>query len=170
MNQALAHLWAKTSRDNDGRWHPLMLHMLDVAASAEAILTREPEATRTRMAAVLGLEWEQARPWLLFLIACHDLGKACPGFQCKWKNLSSLNAGRSPNTDINYAFVSQIVLSGWLQQQGWPDELAELVADAVGCHHGERASPITLDRLSGDRRATGKLIGVMLAANSWKCL
>lgn len=85
MNQALAHLWAKTSRDNDGRWHPLILHMLDVAASAEAILTREPESTRTRMAAVLGLEWEQARPWLLFLIVCHDLGKACPGFQCKWK-------------------------------------------------------------------------------------
>ena len=78
MNQALARLWAKTSRDNDGRWHPLILHMLDVAASAEAILTREPESTRTRMAAVLGLEWEQARPWLLFLIACHDLGKGVP--------------------------------------------------------------------------------------------
>lgn len=156
MNQALAHLWAKTSRDNDGRWHPLILHMLDVAASAEAILTREPESTRTRMAAVLGLEWEQARPWLLFLIACHDLGKACPGFQCKWKNLSSFDAGRSPNIDINHAFVSQIALSAWLQEQGWPEELAELVADAVGCHHGERAAPVLLDRLSGDKRAIGK--------------
>lgn len=156
MHQAVAHLWAKTSRDNDGRWHPLMLHMLDVAASAEAILDREPESTRTRMAAVLGLEWAQARPWLLFLIACHDLGKACPGFQCKWKNLSNLDAGRSPNTDINHAFVSQIALSAWLQEQGWPEELAELVADAVGCHHGERASPKTLDDHMGNRRALGK--------------
>ena len=156
MNQALAHLWAKTSRNNDGRWHPLILHMLDVAASAEAILGREPESTRTRMAAVLGLEWEQARPWLLFLVGCHDLGKACPGFQCKWMNLSRLDAGRSPNTDINHAFVSQIELSSWLREQGWPDDLAELVADAVGCHHGERASPTTLDRLSGDNRALGK--------------
>ncbi len=156
MNQTLVHLWAKTSRNNDGRWHPLMLHMLDVAASAEAILDREPESTRTRMAAVLGVEWAQARPWLLFLIACHDLGKACPGFQCKWKNLSNLDAGRSPNTDINHAFVSQIALSAWLQEQGWPEELAELVADAVGCHHGERASPKTLDDHMGNRRALGK--------------
>jgi CRISPR-associated endonuclease/helicase Cas3 len=155
MNQALVNLWAKTSRDDEGRWHPLILHMLDVAASAEAILAREPKSTRTRMATILGLEWEQARPWLLLLIACHDLGKACPGFQCKWKNLSHLDTGRSPNTDINHAFVSQIALSVWLQEQGWPEELAELVADAVGCHHGERAAPSILDRLMGDSRATG---------------
>lgn len=156
MNQAVAHLWAKTSHTDDGRWHPLILHMLDVAASAEAILAREPASTHERMAAILGLEWEQARPWLLFLVACHDLGKACPGFQCKWRNLSGLDTGRSPNTDINHAFVSQIVLSLWLKEQRWPEELAELVADAVGCHHGERASPSTLDCLSGDRRAMGK--------------
>ena len=157
MDKALVNLWAKTSKEGGGRWHPLILHMLDVAASAEAVLAREPESTRTRLAAILGLDWEQARPWLLLLVACHDLGKACPGFQCKWKNLSSLDTGRSPNIDINHAFVSQIVLTSWLQKQGWPDELAELVADAVGCHHGERASPTTLDRLLGDRRALGKV-------------
>jgi CRISPR-associated endonuclease/helicase Cas3 len=130
--------------------------MLDVAASAEAILVREPESTRTRMASIFGLQWERARPWLLFLVACHDLGKACPGFQCKWKNLSGLDTGRSPNTDINHAFVSQISLSEWLQAQGWLVDLAELVADAVGCHHGERASPSILDGLSNDRSAIGK--------------
>lgn len=156
MRQALANLWAKTSRDFEDRWHPLILHMLDVATSAVTILMREPETTRTRMATILGLEWEQAKPWLLFLVACHDLGKACPGFQCKWKNLSGLAAGKSPNTDINHAFVSQIALSAWLQGQGWPDALAELAADAVGCHHGERAAPKTLNDLMGDRRAMGK--------------
>ncbi len=156
MDSALRNLWAKTSRDEDARWHPLILHMLDVAGSAEAILLREPDSTRTRMAATLGLKWEHARPWLLLVIACHDLGKACPGFQCKWKNLSGLDAGRSPNTDINHAFVSQIALSGWLREQGWPDDLADLAADAVGCHHGERASPRILDHLMGDKRAMGK--------------
>lgn len=156
MSKPIANLWAKTSRDGGERWHPLILHMLDVAACAEAILAREPESTRTRMAAILGLKWEQARPWLLFLIACHDLGKACPGFQCKWRNLSGLDAGRSPNTDINHAFVSQIELSAWLREQEWPEELAELAADAVGCHHGERASPRTLDD-HHDRRAMGKV-------------
>lgn len=156
MNKTLTNHWAKTSKGVDGRWHPLILHMLDVAASAGAILEREPESTRERMAAILGMTWRDARAWLLLVVACHDLGKACPGFQCKWENLSGMDAGRSPNTKINHAFVSQIALAEILQKNSWPEELAELVADAVGCHHGERASPSTLDRLMGDRRALGK--------------
>ncbi len=156
MEKTLTNLWAKTSKEGDGRWHPLILHMLDVAASAEAVLAREPESTRKRMAAILGMQWEDASPWLLLVVACHDLGKACPGFQCKWENLTGMDSGRSPNTEINHAFVSQITLSEILQKNSWPEELAELVADAVGCHHGERASPSTLDRLMGDRRAMGK--------------
>jgi len=65
--------------------------MLDVAASADGILAREPESKRKRMAAILGLSWEEARAWLLVLIACHDLGKACPSFQCKWDNMTELD-------------------------------------------------------------------------------
>jgi CRISPR-associated endonuclease/helicase Cas3 len=93
---------------------------------------------------------------LLLLIACHDLGKGCPGFQCKWKNLSGLDNGPSPDTTINHAFVSQIALCELLIGLDWPEETADLVADAVGCHHGERASPPTLDRLAGNRRALGR--------------
>ena len=143
MNKPLTNLWAKTSKCGDGLWHPLILHMLDVAASAEAILVREPETTRSRMAGVVGLEWDKAKPWLLLLVASHDLGKACPGFQSKWPDLLSstgLQLPRSPNTDINHAFVSQMALTELLREVGWPDELTELVADAVGCHHGSRAS------------------------------
>lgn len=156
MEQALAYLWAKTGKDGDARWHPLILHLLDVAASADAILAREPESTRSRMANCLEMAWADARPWLLLVIACHDLGKACPGFQCKWKNLTGMDSGRSPNTEINHAFVSQLALAEMLQKKGWSDELADLVADAVGCHHGSRASPSTLDHLVGDWRAMGK--------------
>ena len=36
MDKALANLWAKTAKDNDPEWHPLILHVLDVAASADA--------------------------------------------------------------------------------------------------------------------------------------
>lgn len=151
----LNNFWAKTN-ENDARWHPLILHLLDVAACADAILAREPQSTRDRLAAVLGLDWMQARPWLLLLIACHDLGKGCPGFQCKWKNLSGLDAGASPDTTVNHAFVSQVALSELLLELDWPEDLAALVADAVGCHHGERAKPKTLDALSGNRRALGK--------------
>lgn len=153
MTKAMTHIWAKTA--DDGTWHPLLLHCLDVAAAALAILEREPPKTRCQLAGVLGLPWKDSRPWLLLLIAAHDLGKACPGFQCKWQNLSGLDAGRSPNTKINHAFVSQIVLVPWLQERGWPEELARLAADAVGCHHGSRASPMTLAHLGGDRSGMG---------------
>jgi CRISPR-associated endonuclease/helicase Cas3 len=152
MDKVTASLWAKTDRSNDARWHPLVLHMLDVAASADAILAREPESTRKRMAEILGLEWIEARAWLLFVISCHDLGKACPEFQDKWPKLLpslGLKLPRSPRTGINHAFVSQIALKDVLCENGWPDELAELAADAVGCHHGERISPNALANLEG---------------------
>ena len=147
-------MWAKTA--DEGTWHPLVLHCLDVAAAGLAILLREPRKTRDQLAAALGMPWEAAHGWLLLLVAAHDLGKACPGFQCKWQNLSGLNAGRSQNTKINHAFVSQIVLAPWLQERGWPEDLARLAADAVGCHHGRRASTRTLDHIAGDLSAIGK--------------
>lgn len=150
------HLWAKTSADGEAQWHVLILHLLDVAACADAILAREPRSTRERLAGVLGLDWARARPWLLLLIACHDLGKGCPAFQCKWKNLSTMDAGASPDTTVNHAFVSQLELLHLLIGLGWPEEAADLVADAVGCHHGERASPTTIANLKGNRRALGK--------------
>lgn len=150
----MTNIWAKT--DGEGRWHPLLLHCLDVAAAALEILNREPRQTRRQFARALGLSWEEAKPWLLLLIAAHDLGKACPGFQCKWQNISGLDPGRSPNTNINHAFVSQIALAAWLVQRNWPDELARLAADAIGCHHGNRASPTTLENLEWDRSAVGK--------------
>ncbi|NMG75344.1 CRISPR-associated helicase Cas3' [Aromatoleum diolicum] len=149
-------IWAKTAAD--GQWHPLLLHCLDVAAVAQAILHREPRETRQRYAHALGMSWDAAQPWLLLLIAAHDLGKACPGFQCKWKNLSGLDVGRNPNTEVNHAFVSQVVLTHWLRDQGWSEELARLAADAVGCHHGSRASSSALERLEhgyDGRRALG---------------
>lgn len=143
MNPLLGNLWAKTAKEGQLGWHPLVLHLLDVAASADGVLAREPEPTRERMAAIFGLDWSQARPWLLLTIACHDLGKACPGFQSKWPDLlplTGLSLPRSANTSIHHGYVSQLALAGILEKVGWPQELADLTADAVGCHHGSRAS------------------------------
>ena len=98
MNRVLANLWAKTPKSGATGWHPLMLHMLDVAASADAILAREPKSTRIRMAAIFGMTWEEARAWLLLVVACHDLGKTCPGFQCKWPEVLALTRLRLPRS------------------------------------------------------------------------
>ncbi|SDD83462.1 CRISPR-associated endonuclease/helicase Cas3 [Desulfuromonas thiophila] len=51
-----------------------------------------------------------------------------------------------PDDKINHAYVSQIVLSEILIDLGWPEELALKAADAVGCHHGERASEHDKDK------------------------
>ncbi len=148
MDKTLTNLWAKTSKNDKTAWHPLILHLLDVAASADAILSREPATTRMRMAECLGMDWGDARPWLLFLMACHDLGKACPGFQCKWPEApeTGLLMPRNPDDGINHAYVSQIALMKLLLERRWPEELAELVADAAGCHHGERANEHAKDK------------------------
>ncbi len=158
MQESLKYLWAKTGGDASDRWHPLILHVLDVAASADALMNREPESTRVRMASVLGMKWEQARPWILLIVACHDLGKASPGFQCKWPALVD-RVGldvRSADTHINHAFVSQFTLGNFLIQLGWSVDLAEQVSDATGCHHGERISPLKLEQLETNRRAVGR--------------
>jgi CRISPR-associated endonuclease/helicase Cas3 len=113
------------------------------------------------MAGIIGLPWEQARPWLLLVIACHDLGKACPGFQCKWEGATELlskcglQIPSGVETHVNHAFVSQVVLTVFLEAAQWPEELAELAADGVGCHHGERASHTTLNHLEGNRKIMG---------------
>lgn len=153
--------WAKTGVSPE-LWHPLQLHMLDVAVAAEAILAREPGKTRQRMAEVLDLPWNQACPWLLVIIACHDLGKACPAFQLKAWNKEKiqsmgLNVRPNVNTKINHGFASQIFLSDLLIEKGWSDSLADLVADAIGCHHGERAAPVSLDGLRGNDKSLGDL-------------
>ena len=93
-------------------------------------------------------DMEDARSWLMLIIACHDLGKACPGFQSKWTAQlasSGLPLPPLPNQSINHAFVSQIALTAFLQETGWPTVLAELVADAIGCHHGKRATGRAMD-------------------------
>ena len=162
MMTSFTQLWAKTSAEGDVGWHPLILHLLDVSVVADVVLMREPRQTRERMAGIIGLPWDQARPWLLLVIACHDLGKACPGFQCKWEGATELLSKcglRIPpgvESNFNHAYVSQVALAALLKERQWPEELADLSADAVGCHHGQRASPNTLDnKIDGNRKIMG---------------
>ncbi len=150
-------IWAKSGDAAGGAYLPLSLHLIDVACCADAILDLEPESTRERMGACLGLPWEQARPWVLLLVACHDIGKACAPFQAKWAaGRTAIEAGglRFPpavDTHINHAWVSQAYLEEELTHCGWPSALATLAADAVGCHHGERAGESRLSHLRDNR-------------------
>lgn len=155
-------LWAKSSTDGEG--HPLIAHLLDVAACAEAILELEPERTRALYAQDFNLPWEKARGWLLTLVALHDLGKASPAFQHKWPvGARRVNEkGLTWNSDINspnHAYVSQYVLEELLPQFGWQSDVARFVGDAVGAHHGFRAQQVQLGEIGlkelGCKRGNG---------------
>jgi CRISPR-associated endonuclease/helicase Cas3 len=78
------HEYATPGATADGAdSHPLLFHMLDVAAVTELLWeeTVGPLARR-RIAAALGLDRDEdgARRLVGFLAALHDLGKASPGF------------------------------------------------------------------------------------------
>lgn len=136
-------------------WQPLVCHGLDAAACADAWLERAPEPVRRRLATLLGVDWVLARPWLLLLVACHDIGKACPGYQSRWRNLTGIDRGRQPDTAIEPAFVGQIALRELLQAHGWAADLAAALTDAVVCHRGSCASPETLGEMQDDERSVG---------------
>lgn len=153
MDRRFLALWAKSSKDGYAG-HPVVAHLLDVAASARAILELEPTSTQERYAEDFGLPIEQAIPLLLALIALHDIGKVSPAFQQKWlqgwQNLIEKEpqfdwnkSGRKPPTpppdDVSHSVISQAVLPDLLKPRGFNSEAARVMADAVGCHHGFRA-------------------------------
>jgi CRISPR-associated endonuclease/helicase Cas3 len=140
-------LWSKTGRDKetkqpDGTWHPLALHMIDVAACADALLDRVPERARKLVETPLN-----GRSWTLIVAACHDLGKACPAFQTRWRNRpdSGLSFPSIPG-HAWHGVTGQLFLTDMLIDSGWEPEIARQVADASGAHHGLRADSVSLDQ------------------------
>ena len=139
INAATRYLWAK-SGDPEG--HSLLCHMLDVAAVAEAILSREPQQTLTLIAKIFGLPVESLVGWVTALIGLHDFGKATPGFQAKWEpgkdvdisnglpfKYAALTVNRH---DFAGAALLRRLLISEFPGAGWVSP----VVQALGAHHG----------------------------------
>ncbi|WP_119358085.1 CRISPR-associated endonuclease Cas3'' [Meiothermus granaticius] len=158
-------LWAKSDRGNaEGSWHPLMGHLLDVAACTEVILEREPPKTLELYARDLGLEPAQTKAWVCALAGLHDLGKASPAFQQKWPEGKKRvwEAGLTwavdptpPPNDISHSVITEEVLSALLEGRGWHSRAAQNVAAAVGQHHGYRATRQDLDAVVSKEKGKG---------------
>lgn len=95
-NDYLLKFWAKTSHDKPNAFHPLVCHLIDVAAVAET-MWREvlPTATKERVARAFG-ETEMSEEVLEKigrLVACiaglHDLGKCSPPFALRGKQIET---------------------------------------------------------------------------------
>ncbi len=119
--------WAKTGDQN--MYHPLLLHMLDVAAVAGRIwddcLT---SCIRNRLEN--GLRASDARSAFVCLAGAHDIGKANPAFQKRQPALHGLEASWFSENDHNrpHGHVSASVLREVLP--------SPLYGQIAGGHHG----------------------------------
>ncbi|HZQ38178.1 MAG TPA: CRISPR-associated helicase Cas3', partial [Dehalococcoidia bacterium] len=130
-------------------YHPLLCHLLDVAAVAEQIWDETfSEYARQRLAAGLGLDDPNAaRAWVAALSGLHDTGKGCPAFQqqpaaelLRGLYNGALFALSGPGSDPSrtpHGVVTAVTLGDLLAaQHGVERNLADRLARVVGGHHG----------------------------------
>ncbi|WP_161598291.1 CRISPR-associated helicase Cas3' [Pseudodesulfovibrio senegalensis] len=127
--------WGKTFLDGD--WHHLGHHCLDVAAVAERLLDTNP-VWSARMVDLAPMPSVHARSLLLFLAACHDLGKFHPGFQ----RLTPLGEKFGHRRGGYAHHHTEYGLAFWEKLWPWdyldlPDEYSlKPLLTAAFCHHG----------------------------------
>ncbi len=156
-NLALFSLWAKTDRlhvvldlelvrGSSPNFHPLIYHLLDVAACAEAVLDQE-RARVARLAKAFGVDPANLSLCFVTLIALHDIGKCARGFQGKVLDLWPDYLGSRPDKELS---VRHDAAGVWLfHQNAKLDVIAErlfpeltpsqrlVMIQAVCGHHGQ---------------------------------
>lgn len=151
-------LWAKADRKTL-TVHRLVYHMLDVGLTAQALWNQSLNPRLKRdLAKWLQLSEEEAGRLVAFLASLHDLGKASPAFQDHQRMPASLKAWiMSELRSAGFKFkegrpaaekhTRHEVLSTWSLRSvegerllcvsaGLPADLAGLIAQALGGHHG----------------------------------
>jgi CRISPR-associated endonuclease/helicase Cas3 len=141
--------WGKAQHfQQDGDYHLLVHHSLDVAAVAKVILDQHP-CLLTVLSNSSGIPHDKLVPWLLWAVALHDVGKFSRDFQTKvpelYKRLQPDGKPTSENThhsDLGYLFINRRVAHGLYkcedktethsQRRDW---LASLICATTG-HHG----------------------------------
>lgn len=126
-------LWAKTTREATGAFHPLPCHLLDVAAVARNVFTIcLHERVRDRLTSAIGESDPES--FFAFLAGAHDIGKACPGFQKRLPNLARVT-GLSFSTN-NQCRPHGIVSAHAIKEFLGKCPAATLFGQIVGGHHG----------------------------------
>ncbi|WP_313915930.1 CRISPR-associated helicase Cas3' [Tahibacter sp.] len=149
MLRSILDYWGKAGNDPAGgpSSHPLILHCLDVAAVADALMTARPETLR-RIAAAFRLPVLAARRLLLWLIALHDLGKFAGNFQVRVPELAArlgLHAnhygGSARHDAVGLAMAEQLAAELHAQTVARVSDVLEvreliLLLSATTGHHG----------------------------------
>lgn len=153
-------LWGKAHPGQAWPAHPLLCHMLDVAAVAARLLTRVLPAPLVTRLLVLHPDPACALRHLLLVIALHDLGKATPAFQSKvdpiFAALRPLGFDASPESnDRHHGDAGLLPVSDALGAVGFSPEVALQLSRAVTAHHGQ--FPTNLNIRPAGQRQMGKL-------------
>ncbi len=150
VNTSLFSFWAKTDRSDlaDGsiEFHPLIYHLLDVAACADA-LVRQDSSRVARLAKSCNVDVEDLSRCFVALIALHDIGKCARGFQAKGPELWPDFLGPKPTARLS---IRHDAAGVWLfdQNAGLAEIARKLLPNlstscrlkmiqAVCGHHGE---------------------------------
>lgn len=138
-------LWAKVGDPMPStmvRYHPLICHMVDTAMVVQCLWNEAlPRQFRDEMSLLLGGE-SQARATLCFFSACHDLGKASPGFVRRWTaartalESNGLSFPRPTARAVPHGYITALHLREELERDGVPRALSALLGAVLGGHHG----------------------------------
>jgi len=140
--------WAKKKKITTGTpgpdFHPLLFHLVDVAAVVEvlwaAVLARHLKEEISRQ---LALPTPTAGRWLSFWAGLHDFGKATPAFQTIWPAAQEWLAklgltGAPPLTRCPHGILTACLLEEFFRDffPGLAPTLGSSLARLLGGHHG----------------------------------
>jgi CRISPR-associated endonuclease/helicase Cas3 len=177
LSQDLYRFWAKTTQDKENEpraYHPLMCHMIDVAAVALQMWDEVlPVAAKRRIVAAFGQSHDEiglARTGRLiaWIAGLHDLGKASPPFALRVDSPSARLLGRlyegtpfkrprgNPRPfEVPHGYVTAEALPQILRTKfGFSAALANELGALIGGHHGvfpRSLELINLEGKTGDR-------------------
>lgn len=142
--------WAKADKNDTGKVHRLVYHLVDVGQVALAMWNKAiDKESKRQFCGWLNCDEETAGRTLAFLISLHDLGKASPTFQIKYKPMipEIIKIGfwlpkDKPLQSSPHGVVSAWALKSLLQELlNISKNDARHVAQALGGHHGSWATP-----------------------------
>ncbi len=109
--------WGKAGSNEDGGFHLLVWHALDVSAVGRHWL-QASQVIRDRFTCMTEVDPEQAIAWALFFIALHDLGKFDIRFQIKvewlWRKLNGDSASPLLSASLGHHYWHGEYAAYWL--------------------------------------------------------
>lgn len=154
LSVATLTAWAKSRVDptqglDPVEWLPLHAHLADTAEVAGRLWDhRLPQASKRLITERTGGDEASTRALVVWLAACHDVGKISPAFAVQVSRLaddmSSLGlhsdpalAGTEERRKVRHELVSHLAVVQWLrQEQSFPAKQAKRLASVLAAHHG----------------------------------